>query len=108
MFVCHSCRNDDRGTFDFVKGIERLKKDSLVSIEQLKLGVERETLLLKKVRLDAKVHSDFSQQRQDLIANAIISQYTTSKKVALQSTGNGDCLFNAFSILLAGDESRAV
>ena len=45
MFVCQSCRNDDRGTFDFVKGIERLKKDSLVSIEQLKLGVERETLM---------------------------------------------------------------
>ena len=88
MFVCQSCRNDDRGTFDFVKGIERLKKDSLVSIEQLKLGVERETLLLKKVLLDATVHSDFSQQRQDLIANAIISQYTLLGRQWCMGTGS--------------------
>ena len=108
MYICLSCRNDALGTFDFVKGLERLKKDSLASYEQLTIGVEREKLLLKKVPLDASVHEDFSYQRQDLIANAIVLQYTVSTKVTLQSTGNGDCLFNSFSTGLVGDKSRAV
>ena len=43
-----SCRNDALGTFDFVKGLERLKKDLLTSYEQLTIGVEREKSLLKK------------------------------------------------------------
>ena len=82
------------GHVRLVKGLERLKKDSLASYEQLTIGVEREKLLLKKVPLDASVHEDFSYQRQDLIANAIVLQYTVSTKVALQSTGNGDYLFS--------------
>ena len=108
MYICLSRRNDALGTFDFVKDLEKLKKDSLASYEQIAIGVEREKLLLKKVPLDASVHEDFSYQRQDFIANAIVLQYTVSTKVALQSTGNGDCLFNSFSTGLVGDESRAV
>ena len=94
MYICLPYRNDALGTFDFVKGLERLKKDSLASYEQLTIGVEREKLLLKKVPLDASVHEDFSYQRQDLIANATVLQYTVSTKLTLQSTGNGDCLFS--------------
>ena len=108
MYICLSCRNDALGMFDFVKGLERLTKDSLASYEQLTISVEREKLLLKKGPLDASVHEDFSYQRQDLIANAIFLQYTVSTEVALHSTGNGDCLFNSFSTYLVGDESRAV
>ena len=54
------------------------------------------------------MHSDYSHQRQDPIANAIVSQYSWYTLVALHSTGNGDCLFNSFSLCLAGDESRAI
>ena len=108
IYICLTCRNDALGTFDIVKGLERLKKDALASYDQLTIGVEREKLLLKKVPLDASAHEDFSYQRQDLIANAIVLQYTVSTKVALQSMGNGDCRFNSFSTGLVGDESRAV
>ena len=108
MYICLSCRNYALGMFDFVKGLERLTKDSLASYEQLTISVEREKLLLKTGPLDASVHEDFSYQRQDLIANAIVLQYTVSTEVALHSTGNGDCLFNSFSTYLVGDESRAV
>ena len=53
------------------------------------------------------MHEDFTElyQRQNLIANTIVLQYTMSTKVALQSTGNGDCLFNFFSTGLVGDKS---
>ena len=54
------------------------------------------------------MHSDYSHQRQDPIANAIVSQYSWYTLVALHSTGNGDCLFNSFSLCLAGDESRDI
>ena len=90
IYICLTCRNDALGTFDIVKGLERLKKDALASYDQLTIGVEREKLLLKKVPLDASAHEGFSYQRQDVIANAIVLQYTVSTKVALQSTGNGD------------------
>ena len=65
-------------------------------------------MLLKNVPFNTSVHADYSYQPQDPIANAIVSQYSWSTLVALRSTGNGDCLFNSFSICLSGDESRAI
>ena len=64
MYICLSCRNDAFGTFDFIKGLERLKKDSLASYEQLTIGVERENLLRKKVPLDGSdIYSFINNKR---------------------------------------------
>jgi hypothetical protein len=44
------------------------------------------------------------------VSNAILREYFSTKKVALYSTGDGDCLFNAVSTLVAdnGDNSTPV
>ena len=45
---------------------------------------------------------------QDPVLNFILSNYHCVEKVALLSTGDDDCLFNAFSILLRGNESKSL
>ena len=64
------------------------------------------------LRKDDKVivepHTDFSRHRQDTTANTIIYDYHQTNKSALQSTGDGDCLFNSVSTLLTGDERKSV
>lgn len=44
----------------------------------------------------------------DVVANSTRTMYHTTGKVALLTSADGDCLFNAFSICLTGDESRSV
>lgn len=68
----------------------------------------RENLFLKNVPNEVTLHKDFSQHAQDPVANAILAHYHYTSKAALLSTGDGDCLFNSFSAVLVGDESKSI
>ncbi|KAH3861979.1 hypothetical protein DPMN_024932 [Dreissena polymorpha] len=41
---------------------------------------------------------------EDLVASDILDMYTDEPGVPRITTGNGDCLFNAMSVLLCGHE----
>lgn len=111
-FYCKVCRSTENNDFDYKKGLSRLSVDAYryVGYEQLVIGVRREKLLMKAARVDrveSSMHRNFNNLKQDPVSNAILSEYYFTGKVALASSGNGNCLFNAVSILLAGDEIRA-
>ena len=45
---------------------------------------------------------------QDPVSNFILSNYHCVETAALSSTRDGVCLFNSFSMLLSGDESKSL
>ena len=63
---------------------------------------------MNRIKLDNEVNSEYSMCEQDTISNFILDQYHGSLMCGLKSTGDGDCLLNAVSTCLAGDESRSV
>ncbi|XP_053375386.1 uncharacterized protein LOC128547267 isoform X2 [Mercenaria mercenaria] len=89
-------------------GTERLKKAAKQGLKKLKIAVNRETLFLKSQPVENTLHSDFSSHKQDHVANIFLNHYHANTKAALHSTGDGDCLFNAISTCLVGDESMSV
>ena len=79
------------------KGIKKLTDCALM-----------ENWFLKNSPVEVTLHKDFSKHAQDPVANTILDQYHYTTKAALLSTGDGDCLFNAFSTYLVGDETKSV
>ena len=73
-------------------------------MKRLSLAAEREKLFMRLHPVESSLHCDFREHQQDIVANTILREYHVTPMVALWSTGDGDCLFNSFSILLAGDE----
>ena len=73
-------------------------------MKRLSLAAEREKLFMRLHPVESSLHCDFREHQQDIVANTILREYHVTPLVALWSTGDGDCLFNSFSILLAGDE----
>lgn len=74
----------------------------------MKTAAEREKLFLKDAPVDTTLHTDFTNHKQDPVSNFIISNYGCTTKTALFATGDGDFLFNSFSVLLVGDESKSL
>ncbi|KAL3867295.1 hypothetical protein ACJMK2_044509 [Sinanodonta woodiana] len=97
-YVCVSCRTLDGIEFDYLMGMRRLKNAADMKVlAKLKTAVTRETLF----KIEFKPVSDkdvvFPPVRFDeVIGDPIIT------------AGNGNCLFNAVSLLLYGDESKSV
>jgi hypothetical protein len=59
------------------------------------------------VKLQTTVQSDFKHHQQDRTANTLATYFYATDKVALKSTPDGNCFFNAVSTLLTGDELRS-
>ena len=76
-------------------------------MKKLKTAVARERLFVKDVSIGTNLNRDFSGHKQDPISNFILSDYHCDSKSALFSRGDGNCLFNSISIVLAGDESMS-
>ena len=82
------------GEIDRAKGLLASKQDELAN--------------LIKRRQSGPNYKDFP--RDDLATSLILGDVTAevdNQLVALSTTGNGDCLFNASSIVLFGNESAA-
>lgn len=54
---------------------------------------------------------DFTKLPKDILGTSIIPDIDdvneTGHRIALQVTGNGNCLYNSASLILCGDESRS-
>ena len=78
----------------------KIAKRTLIRFERLRIFI----LLRKRPRfcvlLIIRVH--------DPVSNFIRSNYHCVEKAALLSIWDGVCLFNSFSILLSGDESKSL
>ena len=77
-------------------------------IKKLASAVDREQLFLKDESFDSSLFSDFSQHNPDDVSNIILSHFHSTDKTAIECSADGDCLFNAFSICLVGNESRSL
>ena len=76
--------------------------------KSLTVAAERENLFMKTTDVDNSIHTNFEGLKHDPISNAIIAVYVPTTKTALCSTGDGDCLFNSFSIHQLGNESKSI
>ncbi|KAH3699998.1 hypothetical protein DPMN_074961 [Dreissena polymorpha] len=101
-YHCCSSRSKIDGTFDFDKGLQRLYNDSQCGLEQLRVGVKRELLLLRGVHCYVSLHDNFDNHTQDKVANAIALKFYCIKKIALECTGDGNCIFNTFPYTCRG------
>ncbi|KAL3888446.1 hypothetical protein ACJMK2_000813 [Sinanodonta woodiana] len=86
-YVCVSCRTLDGIEFDYLMGMRRLKNFKPVSDKDV---------VFPPVRVDAIAKEVMNKYFDEVIGDPIIT------------TGNGNCLFNAVSLLLYGDESKSV
>ncbi|KAL3866322.1 hypothetical protein ACJMK2_043629 [Sinanodonta woodiana] len=109
-YVCVSCRTLDGIEFDNLMGMRRLKNAADTKVlANLKTAVTRETLF----KIEFKPASDkdvvFPPVRVDVIAKEVMNKYFDEViGDPIITTGNGNCLFNAVSLLLYGDESKSV
>ncbi|KAL3889466.1 hypothetical protein ACJMK2_001809 [Sinanodonta woodiana] len=90
-YICHQCRSIG-GKCDYLMGITRLQK--------------REGLLSDE-RYCPCIYAEHSSLPVDEIAADILLRLHAEKEIPLRITGDGDCLFNAVSILLCGNESMS-
>lgn len=72
--------------------------------QHLQDAVQREALLLED-RYVNKTCSDSIPFDEDSVAQHYLDRYHFKSGTTLRATGDGDCLFNAASIILCGDES---
>ncbi|KAL3854287.1 hypothetical protein ACJMK2_013561 [Sinanodonta woodiana] len=86
-YVCVSCRTLDGIEFVYLMGMRRLKNFKPVSDRDV---------VFPPVRVDAIAKEVMNKYFDEVIGDPIIT------------TGNGNCLFNAVSLLLYGDESKSV
>ncbi|KAL3887302.1 hypothetical protein ACJMK2_027244 [Sinanodonta woodiana] len=109
-YVCVSCRTLDGIEFVYLMGMRRLKNAADTKVlAKLKTAVTRETLF----KIEFKPVSDkdvvFPPVRVDAIAKEVMNKYFDEViGDPIITTGNGNCLFNAVSLLLYGDESKSV
>lgn len=70
-------------------------------------AVQRELLLIED-RYVTRCCATSIPYDIDSVAQQYINRYMCKDGTAIKSTGDGDCLFNAISIILCGDESMSV
>ncbi|CAJ0832357.1 2735_t:CDS:2 [Entrophospora sp. SA101] len=107
----HGTKYDKKVPKDIVNNIKPLKKLDIKDF----LNEENYPDPLDKVNLDGKSDKDLKTTfagKEEASVNSELAKTTDSAKkyqayTALQSTGNGNCFLNSFSILLNGDEALA-
>lgn len=70
-------------------------------------AVQRELLLIED-RYVTRCCATSIPKDIDSVAQQYINRYMCKDGTAIKSTGDGDCLFNAVSIILCGDESMSL
>ncbi|KAL3875906.1 hypothetical protein ACJMK2_033811 [Sinanodonta woodiana] len=106
-YVCISCRSLNGSRFDFVSALQRLgmaarSKD----LDKLTAAIDRELLFKPRLSIPVKQHKDFPSA--DSIASYIMANYVDDVYGnPITTTGDGNCLYNAISILLFGNEALA-
>ena len=71
-------------------------------------AAEAEDMYLQRFPFYIPDPPQYSHLLQDAVANSLLRHFHSSDLVALQSTGDGNCLFNSLSILLIGNEDLSV
>ncbi len=71
----------------------------------MKSAVQREILLAPEFKSDSS-GVDIGHRSEDTLSAGLMENATVG--VPIQTMGDGDCLFNAVSILLSGDELLSV
>ncbi|KAL3889926.1 hypothetical protein ACJMK2_002243 [Sinanodonta woodiana] len=102
-YVCTTCRSLNGSMFDFVSALQRL---GMVNLAKLTAAVDRELLFKPRLSIPVKQHTDFpiaDSNAAYIMANYVDDVYGNP----ITNTGDGNCLYNAISILLHGNESLA-
>ena len=106
QYVCSKCCADQKGGFDFKKSLKRLS-DASTTIVALHKAAIVEKILLKNHPFSV------SAEEPALTTNRTIHQYSQSvanvcgripSRVPIHVSGDGNCLFNAVSVAIQGNE----
>ena len=105
-FLCTLC-TFLTDTFDYESSLKRLETAALNGITELRKATQIESILLRNSNDENK--TEFACPTEyDSIATALLLQMGNAKDiVAVSVTGDGNCLFNALSVAIQGDESAA-
>ena len=111
-YLCASCISKPDGAYDFDKALYRMGTASrkvlkyLVSVLQVEfifLRNEKEITCVENGEIGLSTDFDTDTQAQDIISTC----YPNETVVPVAVSGDGNCLFNAVSKLLSGNESLA-
>ncbi|WAQ96282.1 hypothetical protein MAR_028972 [Mya arenaria] len=107
-YICTTCRTVDGKRFDFFDGFLRLQLAAQNgSFENLRKAVDRELMFRQKLQMPSTLVDRYP--RVDNSAAMVLDNYVDDiRGTPHKTSGDGDCLFNAVSILLKNDESLSV
>lgn len=113
-YICTKCTKTPEGLFDFGKSLKRLEKYS--ESGNLEAGAHMEMLFLRNennhamnLRKDLS-YSASSSLTADRVSNQILENLNISiqGKSPVHVSGDGNCLFNALSVGLTGNEGLSL
>lgn len=109
--ICIRCCQS-HGKFCFEQAQARLAKSASLGIEKLKIAVSREKILMRTAcSFDSIKIPENVEFSKDITAAEIIRRVGSTKsntRMPVSVKGDGNCLFNAISVAVCGDETRSV
>ncbi|WAR31702.1 VRTN-like protein [Mya arenaria] len=106
-YLCGQCRSDGCD-FDYLHGLVRLEQLSKGGKLSIATAVARENLLIGEEKYFSCEEPVGYETETDYVAQDILSRFHTTNGITLKVTGDGDCLFNAVSLLLFGNETKSI
>ena len=104
-YTCSICCAHPDGSFNFDLALQRLGN---VSLDKIKTAVRVESIFMRFLPKRLRASQVFNFQNSmllDTVASKLLGPSTDY--VPVQTSGNGNCLFNAISLAIKGDQSLA-
>lgn len=101
-YLCSKCCANENEAFDYDKSLGRLEE--ALKSGSLDMGVRMETIFMRAIskRIQPRQISTFkNKMKKDNVASHLLGK---SDLIPATVRGNGNCLFNALSLAIQGDE----